>query len=199
MLYVAPTRRIAFTFAAIGITSFRRANLTDANFTQATLKSTDLRKAIVTRTCWAKVKKLDRARVGGTILINSDIRDLLVTGQGRNKRYIGRNFKGVNLVGADLRDADLTEADISGATLEGACLERANLTKIQALGANFNQTILTGACLQAWNIDSTTQLNGAICEYVYLLNNQQERRPSSGEFAPGEFTKLFQEVLTQLI
>lgn len=28
-----------------------------------------------------------------------------------------------------------------------------------------------------------------------MLNNQQERRPSSGEFAPGEFTKLFQEVL----
>ncbi len=187
-------RQIAIAFAAIGGTSFRGANLTNANFMQATLKSTDLRKAIVTRTCWSKVKMLDRARVGGTILINSDVRDLLVTGQGR-KRYIGRNLKGANLAGADLKDADLTEADISGATLEGACLERANLTKIQALGANFNQAILTGACLEAWNIDSTTQLDGAICEYVYLLNNQQERRPSSGEFAPGEFTKLFQEVL----
>ena len=34
-----------------------------------------------------------------------------------------------------------------------------------------------------------------ICDHVYLLNNQQERRPSSGSFAPGEFTKLFEEVL----
>ena len=29
----------------------------------------------------------------------------------------------------------------------------------------------------------------------FLLRNQQERRPSSGSFAPGEFSKLFQEVL----
>lgn len=28
-----------------------------------------------------------------------------------------------------------------------------------------------------------------------MLNNQRERRPSNSEFAPGEFTKLFQEVL----
>jgi hypothetical protein len=54
---------------------------------------------------------------------------------------------------------------------------------------------LTGACLEAWNIDSTTRLEGAICDYVYLINQQRERRPSSGEFGPGEFTKLFQEVL----
>lgn len=54
---------------------------------------------------------------------------------------------------------------------------------------------MTGTCLEAWNIDSTTELSGAICKYVYLLNNQRERRPSSGEFQPGEFTKLFEEVL----
>ncbi|HEY9729409.1 MAG TPA: hypothetical protein V6D50_23405, partial [Chroococcales cyanobacterium] len=64
-----------------------------------------------------------------------------------------------------------------------------------ALNTNFHEAHLTGACLEAWNIDSTTQLDGAICDYVYLLNNHQERRPNSGEFAPGEFTKLFQEVL----
>ena len=84
---------------------------------------------------------------------------------------------------------------MSGANLEGAWLERANLTKTQALNTNFNQAHLTGACLEAWNIDSTTQLDGAICDYVYLLNNQKERRPNSGEFALGEFTKLFEEVL----
>ncbi len=191
----ASIRKPAVAFAAIGGTSFRGANLTNANFTQARLKSTDLRRATTTQTCWSKVELLDRARTGDTILIDPIVRDLLVTGQGRNKRYGGRNLKGANLAGADLADANLTEADISGATLESACLERANLTKIQALGANFHQTILTGACLESWNIDSTTQLEGAICEYVYLLSNQRERRPSSGEFAPGEFSKLFQEVL----
>ncbi|HBW90045.1 MAG TPA: hypothetical protein DEG17_14485, partial [Cyanobacteria bacterium UBA11149] len=111
-------------------------------------------------------------------------------------RCIGCNLKGANLIGADLTEADLTEADISNTNLQQAWLERANLTKAQALNTNFNQTKLTGACLEAWNIDSTTKLDGAICDYVYLLNHQKERRPNSGEFAPGEFTKLFKEVLT---
>jgi uncharacterized protein YjbI with pentapeptide repeats len=97
-----------------------------------------------------------------------------------------------------LRDAKLSEADISGATLEGACLEEADLTKTQALGVDFHQAILTGACIEAWNIDSTTQLEGTICDYVYLLSNQRERRPSSGAFAPGEFSKLFTEVLNTI-
>ena len=44
-------------------------------------------------------------------------------------------------------------------------------------------------------IADNTQLQGAICDYVYLLNGQRERQPSSGHFAPGEFTKLFEEVL----
>jgi hypothetical protein len=45
------------------------------------------------------------------------------------------------------------------------------------------------------HIDHSTNLEGVDCQYVYLLRNKQERRPSSGDFAPGEFTKLFQEVL----
>jgi len=91
--------------------------------------------------------------------------------------------------------ADFTEADLSQATLEGAELQHANLTKTQVLGTEFRQANLTGACLEAWNIDSTTQLDGTLCDYIYLLKPPQERRPSSGIFQPGEFTKLFEEVL----
>ena len=188
-------RSFAIAFAAISGTSFRGADLTDADFRGATLKSTDLRKATIVGTNWHKSKKLDRARVGNTILIDSEVRDLVVTHRGAKKSYVRNILKGANLVDADLSDANLTEADISGANLQGAWLERANLTKTQALKTNFNQAKLTGACLEAWNIDSTTKLEGAICDYVYLLNNQKERRPSSGDFAPGEFTKLFEEVL----
>jgi hypothetical protein len=39
-------------------------------------------------------------------------------------------------------------------------------------------------------------LHDVNCKWVYLLQNEQERRPSSGDFAPGEFTKLFQEALS---
>jgi uncharacterized protein YjbI with pentapeptide repeats len=55
-------RRIAVTFAATGGTSFRNADLTDADFTFAILKSTDCRSATLTRTCWHQAKKLDRIR-----------------------------------------------------------------------------------------------------------------------------------------
>jgi uncharacterized protein YjbI with pentapeptide repeats len=188
-------RTITIAFAATGGTSFRRADLTDADFTSATLKNTDFRNATFTRTNLHQTKKLDLARVGNTILMDAKVRDLIVTHRGAKQSYKGCNLKGANLIGANLNDADLTEADISDANLQQAWLERANLTKTQALNSNFNQAHLTGACLEDWNINSTTKLDGAICEYVYLLNNHQERRLNSGEFAPGEFTRLFQQVL----
>ena len=188
-------RAVAVAFAAMGGTSFRGADLTDADFTQAQLKNTDLSRATLTRTNWHQAKKLDRTRAAETILMNPTVRDLVITHRGQGKSYVDCNLQGANLMGADLSDADLKEADISQATLEGAWLERANLSKTQALGTDFHQANLTGACLESWNIDSTTQLDGAICEYVYLLDNHKERRPNSGTFAPGEFTKLFEEVL----
>jgi len=37
-----------------------------------------------------------------------------------------------------------------------------------------------------------------ICDYVYLRQGQQERTPSDGNFAPREFTKLFQKPLDRV-
>jgi uncharacterized protein YjbI with pentapeptide repeats len=179
-------------------TNFLGADLTNASFEKANLKGTNFYAAHIKQTSWTKALGLQWARLGDTILADPSVQRLLVTGQGKGKRYVNCNFKGANLAGATLNKADFTETDFSGATLVGASLERANLTKVQALGTNFHQAILTGACLEDWNIDSTTQLEGAICEYVYLLRDQRERRPSSGVFAPGEFTKLFQEVLSTI-
>ena len=198
-------RTSAIDFANTGgTTSFRKADLTDADFTQATLRSTNFRRAILTRTRWYKAKKLDLARVDNSILAKASVRDLLVSGNGYKKSYIGENLKGANLTGSNLSEANLKEADISEATLQRANLEGANLTKTQAIGTNFTDAYLTGACLEAWNIDSTTQLEHVDCRYIYLLEHPQaktddrERRPSSGHFAPGEFTKLFQEVLNTI-
>jgi len=194
-------RMIAVNFAAVGGTSFRRADLTNANFTQAILKSTDFREANLTHTRWFQARQLDRARVDKTILAQSSVRELVVTGFGRNKSYIGVNLKKANLIGADLSYADFREADISEATLQGACLEGAKLTRTQAIGTDFTGAVLTGACLEAWNIDSTTKLEQVDCKFVYLLQDpkpgseDRERRPSSGEFATGEFEKLFKKAL----
>jgi uncharacterized protein YjbI with pentapeptide repeats len=194
-------RSFAIAFAATGGTSFRGADLTDTDFTGATLKNTDFRTANLTRTRFYEAKKLDFARPGKTILSNPAVLNLLVTLNGRNKSYSGANLRGANLVCADLKEANLKNADIIEATFQGAVLEWANLTLTQAVGTNFTKAQMTGACVEAWNIESTTILDDVDCRFVYLLEYPQpgtddrERRPSSGEFKPGEFTKLFEEVL----
>ncbi|HAJ62849.1 MAG TPA: hypothetical protein DCP31_29465 [Cyanobacteria bacterium UBA8543] len=192
---LAIVQNVSIAIAAIGGTSFFKADLTDANFTQATLKSTNFNDAILTRTRWYEAKKLDLARVGDSILRQPSVRNLLVSGNGYKKSYDGANFKEANLIGVNLSEANLREANISQAILYGANLEGANLTQVQAVGTNFTKAYLTGACLEAWHIDSTTQLEQVDCRYIYLLQCQRDRRPNSGDFQPGEFTKLFQEVL----
>lgn len=182
---------LAVEISAIGGTSFRQANLTNADFTQARLNSTDFCNAKLLHTNFYQTQKIHQARIKNTILINPIVRELLVTQNGVNKSFFRCNLQGAYLVNANLNNANFTEADISEADFYNSNLEGANLTKIQALNTNFNSAILTGACLSTWNIDSTTNIDEVICDYVYLENNQQERRPSSGKFAPGDFTKLF--------
>lgn len=197
----ARIREFMVAFAATGGTSFYNADLTDADFTGATLKSTDLRAKSLTRACWKDTVKLDLARVGQTLLSQKEVRELLVSGSGYNTFYRGKNLRGANLAGADLNKANLKFADLSEATLADANLDGANLTEVSAVGTDFTRASMTGACLEAWNIESSTKLDQVDCQYVYLLENpkpktdDRERRPSSGVFQPGEFTKLFEEVL----
>lgn len=185
-------RKLAIAVSSLAGTSFQQADLTDTNFTNTQLKNANFCNAKLIHTNFHLAKNLQLSRVDNTILTNIKIRDLAVTKRGTNKSFVGCNLKGINLDYSDMSYADLTEADISAATFIGATLEGANLSKVQAIATNFQQAKLTAACLESWNIDSTTQLAEVNCDYVYLLNRQQERRPSSGTFAAGEFTKLFQ-------
>ncbi|NES83963.1 MAG: hypothetical protein F6K10_22535 [Moorea sp. SIO2B7] len=195
-------RTIAIAFAATGGTSFYNANLTDADFTGATLKSTDLREVTLTRTCWQDTIKLDRARPGNTILADTAVRQLLRTGYGYNNNYSNANLRGANLKGANLNKANLKCADISEATLEEANLEWAILTQAQSIGTDFTHAYFTGACLEAWNIDSTTTLTNVDCQYVFLLEKpnpqgSRERRPHDPDrvFQPGDFEKLYKKII----
>ncbi|OLT58409.1 pentapeptide repeat-containing protein [Moorena bouillonii] len=194
-------REISIALAATRGTSFYNVDLTNADFTGAILKSTDLREATITHTCWRDTIKIDQARPGKTILADTAVREFLVNGNGYKKYYRGCVLSGANLRGANLNYANLKQADLSEATLEEANLEWANLTETNCIDTDFTHAYFTGACLEAWNIDSTTRLTNVDCRFVYLLENPEpgtdnrERRPSSGEFQPGEFTKLFQEVL----
>jgi uncharacterized protein YjbI with pentapeptide repeats len=174
--------KISVAFSSIGGTSFRKANLTNANFTSAVLKNTDFRESALTHILWRDAKKLDCARVGDSIIADRRVRELLVCGKGYKRSYIAANFEGANLSGVDLSEANLTRSNLSSAILRDANLKESNLRECLATGTVFSSAYLTGACLEAWNIDSTTELSDVDCQYIFLLEKtndlgDRERRP----------------------
>ncbi|WP_371357482.1 pentapeptide repeat-containing protein, partial [Hydrocoleum sp. CS-953] len=193
--------KFAIAIGTLGGTCFKNANLTDADFSHGILKSTNFRFANATRTFWRQTKYLKFARVEVTILENIKVRDSLITGLGKEQEYIGANLRGSNLISADLSNANLKLADLGEASLQAANLNNANLTEALAIGTNFTTAQMTGICLESWNINHTTILDNVESNYIYLLEeakpetDNRERRPSSGYFQEGEFTKLFTEVL----
>ncbi|CDN14619.1 MAG: pentapeptide repeat-containing protein [Richelia sp.] len=177
-------------------TNFYRADLTDADFTQAQLKNTNLNQAIITRTCWFKVKNLHGASVKATYLENLQLRELLITKDLHNQIYDGWNLQGVNLQGANLQDASLISSNLRDSNLQGAELSRAKLVETQLDKTNFGGANLTGAYIQDWGITPETNLNGVQCEYVFMRvptteNPNPCRQPNNWEktFSPGEFSR----------
>lgn len=186
------------------------ANLKEANFNEAYLSGADLIGADLSEA------DLSGADLIGANLIGTNLSGAKLNGVDLSKanlsgtdlsgaKLIGAKLSGTNLSGAKLCDANLSGAHLKGANLKGSNLSRANLcmanltdaylqrTKVQ--NTNFNKAILTGACLENWHINSGTNLDEVICEYVYLQADQKERRPQNGNFALGEFTQLFQKAL----
>jgi uncharacterized protein YjbI with pentapeptide repeats len=200
----------------MGGTNFRGTDLSGAYLSGARLRgcnfaSTPSATQRLDQVCWKGVRGLEWARLGGTILADPRIRDLLVEAYGQGMDFSGLNMRGAYLVGADLRCAVLRNASLSGAILAGAHLEGANLTGAQCLGTDFSEANLTGACLEAWNIDSVTILHKVDCAYVYLQepydaqgqrrdDKQRERLPHDRKksFEPGDFEAYFKQVLEEV-
>jgi uncharacterized protein YjbI with pentapeptide repeats len=167
------------------------ANLRDANLSNAKLWGTnlcnaDLRGANLNNAEFWRTN-LKNAKISGNAIIEDKWRQVWEIASGKMK---SQNFSGTDFSGAGLSNTNLNGFDLSNVNFQ-----EANLSKVQALGANFSTATFTGACIEDWNINNTTNLDNIICDYIYLKQNQQERRPSSGNFAPGEFTKLFQKAL----
>jgi uncharacterized protein YjbI with pentapeptide repeats len=173
-------RNLAIAFAAIGGTSFRGAELTDADFTQATLDSTDLRGANLTRTCWFQAQKLSFARVEKTYLENEQVRQLVVTGEGHKQNFDHLSLRGVNLRGANLVEASFVGADLSDANLQSANLSRAKLTQTYLDKADLTGARLVGACIDDWGITNDTKFDKVQYEYVFRrLGKKRRPRPES--------------------
>ncbi|MDZ8034944.1 pentapeptide repeat-containing protein [Nostoc sp. DedSLP04] len=147
----------------------------DADLNQANLSRADLTKVILIRA------NLTNANLTNANLSEADLREA--------------NLTNASLTNANLSEADLREANLTNASLTNANLTNAYLPRTQALKTDFTNAKFTGTCLEDWNINFATKLDDIDCQYIYLKINKQERRPSSGEFAPGEFSKLFQKAL----
>ncbi len=189
-------KNIALAIATRHGTSFHRADLTDADFTQARLKNTNLNQAILTRTCWFQVKKLHLASVKTTYLENLQLRQLLITKDLHNQIYDGWNLQGVNLQGANLQDASFIGANLRDSNLQDADISRGKLVRAQFDKTNFRGANLTGAYIEDWRITPETNLNDVKCEYIFMRvptseNPNPFRQPANWEatFAPGEFSQ----------
>ena len=191
--------RLAINLTSIGGTSFWKTNLTEADFSGATLKHTDFQGADLTRTCWRNAKGLEFARLGNTYLANPKIRQLVVTCNGQGKNFDGLDFTGVNLQEADLQDASFIGATLNHSNLRGADFSRAKLKQTQLEGADLTGATLTGAYIEDWGITGTTKLEDVQCEYIYMRVPTQEnpnplRKPDNlrQTFAEGEFADFIQ-------
>ncbi len=162
-----------------------RANLYGANLYGANLQDGNLTVAYLND---AMLKGADLYHANLTV---ANLQDAYLEGVDLK----GAMLKGAYLNDANLKDADLKDANLQDAYLEGVDLTGANLKRVQALATNFSNATLTGACIEDWHINSDTNLENVICDYIYLKKDKQERRPSdsSKNFEPGEFAKLVEQ------
>lgn len=161
--------KINFERANLREARFYRTELLKANLSRANLRGSDLSEAI-----------LGDADLSGALLSDSVIEGALV--------------RRANLSEANLRRSELIETNLTDANLFRADLREAQLVRTQALAVNFSQANFNGACIQDWHINSETNLDSVSCDYVYLKILNKERRPATGMFGEGEFTKLFRVI-----
>ncbi|MGD1860683.1 MAG: pentapeptide repeat-containing protein [Leptolyngbyaceae cyanobacterium] len=194
--------------ALIGGTSFNGADLTGSSFLYGKLVDSNFTGSkkhpiVLKHVRWHMATGLDKStfikypRVYSQKYIN-----LITSLNGIDKDFSNLNLEEVNLDGANLNRANLSGTYLNNAKLANAELHEVNLTNAQCIGTDFTGAQLTGACLEAWNIDDTTILKDVDCQYVFLKEQadsrgSRERRPHDPDkvFQPGDFEKFFKEML----
>ncbi|MBD2511865.1 pentapeptide repeat-containing protein [Nostoc muscorum FACHB-395] len=180
--------------------NFSESNLSEANFSGNSLAETNFIAADLTKVNLAQTNlinvEFNQANLSEAQIFNSYIEKSNFSTANLTKANLGltrfintkfnlANLCGVNLIGSFFGNCNFGKADLREANLGGS----------QAIETIFSEAILTGACIEAWYPNNTIKLDNIICDYVYLQDEQQERRPSIGNFAPGEFAQLFQNFL----
>lgn len=174
------------------------ANLVGANLVGANLSNADLSFAYLVSV------RFDSSNLNGASFLFSKMGGARLSGA----NLIGANLSNTDLSIANLSGANLSNADLSytslGANLSGANLNNANLVAAQVLRTNFKHAILTGACIQDWQIGGSTILENVKCDYIFRTYDLKQefsgRLPvdPANTFAPGEFTQRFQIIASAL-
>ena len=166
--------------AILANADFFGANLKSANLEGASLESAILSFCNL-RSANLKGANLEGANLEGITLIRADLEGAILEGANLE----GASLRSVNLSFANLTNAKLSFAKLSFANLSCANLTNANLDRCQLLFASFQDAILTGACIQDWNINNETNFDNVICKYIYLKYEYEDdqiiykdRRPS---------------------
>ncbi|ABW33438.1 pentapeptide repeat-containing protein [Acaryochloris marina] len=171
-------------------------NLEEANLSNLDLGDADLRGA-----------NLKNANLQNTDLLNADLGKASLIGANlSNSNLTQANFYKANLSTANLNEAVLLNANFIDADLSMAELKNSKMIRTVALGANFQRAILSGGCIQDWNINNRTNFEEVVCDFIFLKSifndatNEivpTERRPIDPDkaFVSGEFAALIQKSL----
>ncbi len=183
-------------------TSFRGANLTDADFTGALLGNTDLRDATLVRTNFSHAVKLNRARTEGTYLAHPSVAQLVTSRSAPKGNFDNLDLQGINLDGADLTGASFIGAALGRATMRAADLSHAKLVHAQLHDADLTGACLTGANIEDWGISTKTRLDDIGCEYIYTrlpsdLDPDPWRKPDNKleTFQEGDFSDFIAPII----
>jgi uncharacterized protein YjbI with pentapeptide repeats len=198
-------RRIVLSLASTGGTRFQNANLSDADFTKATLPNTNYEGANLTRTLWFHAHQLPLARIEKTYLADSQNQQLVTSGQGQGQNFDYMDLRGVNLQNANLAEASFIGTNLSEATLTGANLVRAKLVRTQLYRADLSNANLTGAYIQDWGISTNTMFDQVKCDYVYMRSPTPDdpdpcRKPDNRNeiFKAGDFENFIAPIIKTL-
>jgi uncharacterized protein YjbI with pentapeptide repeats len=149
------------------------ASFEDTNFEESNLQNADFSMAYIRFSCFRK------ANLRGT-------------------KFFKAILSGIDFIEATLDQTNFVDTNLGASNFTNASLIESDLRYAQAISCIFTGVKLTGAYIQDWNINASTRLDNIDCKYVYrkgFLTGERERFPLIDNFAPGEFTKLFQKSL----
>lgn len=179
-------------------TIFVGSDLTDTNFSFATLRGANFRDATLSRVSWKGAKYLDYAFFQNCYLEHPRVRQLVTGRRVKDKNFEGFDLEGINLEDASLENAFFIKANLKQSKLHNAILIGARFEKAILSGADLTGAKLTGICIENWIVDEKTIFDNVTCKYIFkekLPGNMTgwRRDPpiDSEEFNDGEFREKY--------